>query len=498
MKYDVAVIGAGLGGLLCGSILAKEGFNVCVIEKNPRVGGCLQSFSRDGAVFDTGIHYVGSLDKGQVLERCFSYLGMMDSIKIQKMNQNAFDIISFGDDSREYPYAMGYENYIEKLSAIFPAERKGIKAYVDELIKINNCFPINSLRASDSNFIPPEYINTSVGDFIKTFTSDKTLLSVLCGTNLLYAGLPDRTPVYVHALVVHSYIISAYRLIGGADQVASFLSESVENSGGVVMRNAPVNRFVHGSDGKIIHVETLCGEKIEADNFISSIHPSETVKMIDRSILRKAYYDRMTSLENTVSVFSLYAVMKNGAMNYSGSNYYHYRDENVWAREKSDDENWPGIFFMSETAMSEKDTYAKAVNVLCYMDYDETKKWENSKSGRRCDEYEEFKQSRARSVIKSINRRFPGFEDKIESYYTASPLTYRNYTNTVNGSIYGIFRDCNDLLKSHVSPRSKIPNLYFAGQNVTVHGMMGVMKSSLMTCGIFTGLDYLMSKINAE
>lgn len=32
-KYDIIIIGSGLGGLECGAILSKEGFNVCVVEK---------------------------------------------------------------------------------------------------------------------------------------------------------------------------------------------------------------------------------------------------------------------------------------------------------------------------------------------------------------------------------------------------------------------------------------------------------------------------------
>ena len=60
-KYDVLIIGAGLGGLLCGAILSMEGMKVCVLEKNEQIGGSLQTFRREGLSLDTGIHYIGSL-----------------------------------------------------------------------------------------------------------------------------------------------------------------------------------------------------------------------------------------------------------------------------------------------------------------------------------------------------------------------------------------------------------------------------------------------------
>ena len=53
MRQSVIIIGAGLGGLFTGAILAKEGFQVTVLEKNAAIGGGLQTFQRFGERFDT-------------------------------------------------------------------------------------------------------------------------------------------------------------------------------------------------------------------------------------------------------------------------------------------------------------------------------------------------------------------------------------------------------------------------------------------------------------
>jgi all-trans-retinol 13,14-reductase len=58
-QYDIVVVGSGLGGLVSAIILAKEGYSVCVLEKNNQFGGNLQTFVRDKTIFDTGIHYIG-------------------------------------------------------------------------------------------------------------------------------------------------------------------------------------------------------------------------------------------------------------------------------------------------------------------------------------------------------------------------------------------------------------------------------------------------------
>ncbi|MBL4705116.1 MAG: FAD-dependent oxidoreductase [Flavobacteriales bacterium] len=58
-KYDVAIIGSGLGGLQTAYILSKNGLKVAVFEKNHQIGGSLQVFSRQKTIFDTGVHYLG-------------------------------------------------------------------------------------------------------------------------------------------------------------------------------------------------------------------------------------------------------------------------------------------------------------------------------------------------------------------------------------------------------------------------------------------------------
>ena len=84
-RNSVIIIGAGLGGLECGYILAKNGMKVTVLEREAQVGGCLQTFRRGATVFDTGFHYVGSLGEGESLHTLFSYFDLM-SLPWKKCN----------------------------------------------------------------------------------------------------------------------------------------------------------------------------------------------------------------------------------------------------------------------------------------------------------------------------------------------------------------------------------------------------------------------------
>lgn len=63
---DAVIIGSGMGGLCTAYIMAKEGMKVCVLERNRQLGGSLQIFSRDKAIFDTGVHYIGALSPDKI------------------------------------------------------------------------------------------------------------------------------------------------------------------------------------------------------------------------------------------------------------------------------------------------------------------------------------------------------------------------------------------------------------------------------------------------
>ena len=55
------IIGSGLGGLSTSVILAKNGYDVTILEQASQIGGCLQCFQRDGVKFETGMHFIGRL-----------------------------------------------------------------------------------------------------------------------------------------------------------------------------------------------------------------------------------------------------------------------------------------------------------------------------------------------------------------------------------------------------------------------------------------------------
>ena len=131
------IIGGGLGGLVSGALLAKEGYKVTVLEKNAIIGGGLQTFKRHGVSFPTGMHIFGGFQEGGNLRKLFAYLGVMDQISLQKTDDNASDVVTMLNEGVTYRLPQGKERYVTYLSEWFPTEKEHIKAYINRLFELS-------------------------------------------------------------------------------------------------------------------------------------------------------------------------------------------------------------------------------------------------------------------------------------------------------------------------------------------------------------------------
>lgn len=387
-KYDIIIIGSGLGGLECGAILSKEGFNVCVVEKNTQFGGCFQTYRRKGHLFDTGIHYVGSLDEGQVMNQYFRYFGIMDKLKLKRLDDEAFDTIYY--KGKTYDYAMGYPQFIETICRSFPHEKENLKRYAEQLQTVGNLISVDHLKQGTLALEGMKYFCTSAAGLIADITPDPTLQNVLAGSALLYGGLKDVSTFYEHAMINHSYIEGAYRFVDGSMQVSLELINVIRANGGTVLNNSEATRIIVENEkvqGVIINGE----ERLESDYVISNMHPQRTLEILDKNrSIKNAYISRIRSLENTYGIFTLYLVMKKKSTPYQNRNLYLHGDHKVWY----DKQLYPGRTtncMISMQASSEDSQYASVISILTPMYMDELSAWKDTTPEHRGESYRSFK-----------------------------------------------------------------------------------------------------------
>lgn len=494
-EYDILVIGSGLGGLVSALVLAKEGLNVCVLEKNNQYGGNLQTFSRNKLIFDTGVHYLGGLSKGQNLNQYFTYLGIMDGLNLKKLDENGFDKITFDNDEIEYPHSQGYDNFVEQLSAIFPDEKENLKKYIEEIQNVCNEFPRYNLVGEGKYNDDILYINAQ--EFIESVTSNKKLQAVLSGSNFLYAGIAHKTPLYVHALTVNSYIQSSYKCINGGSQISKLIIKELRNHGAEVYKHSEVTEMIFDDNNVLKSVKTKNGKEFFSKKFISNIEIRTTLDLAGRDRFKKSFTNRVNDFVPTSSCFSIYIVLKPQSFKHFNYNYYHYKSEDkVWNGSSYSRESWPECYMLSSCSSKDNPDFAESLTAITYMDYDEVREWEKTfnivaDKHERGQEYEDFKKRKAEQFIAEIEKKYPHLRSHIVEIYTSSPLSYRDYIGGYKGNMYGYVKDSGNPLKTIISPKTKISNLFLTGQSINMHGILGVTIGAFVTCSEILGKEVI-------
>ena len=484
--YDHAIIGSGISGLLCAAYLAKKGKKVIVLEKNHQIGGCLQVFSRDKKIFDTGVHYVGSLGKGQPLRHLFDFIGIGDLLKYQRLDMDGFDRIYFEDEQIEYKFGQGWDNFISGLSKYFPEESENLLLLLEEINRIVSLFGPYHLKELEENSVTIEILSLSAYEVISSFITSERLIAVLWGNSILYAGNKAKTPFYVFALILNSYVEGSYRLIHGGSQISKYLSMIIHDNGGLVRKYAEVTS-IEIKEGKVDKVIIDQNISVNVSTCIAAIHPACVIGLLPEYSLRPSYVSRVKELQNTPAFISVYFSLKENALPYFNYNTYILKNNDAAMHPDGHfDDNWPTNMMISTGCEEHDQQYANTINVLAYCDVKIFKKWESTfnttaKHQERGQDYDQLKKELINKIAKKVASKISGFEDMYFAAYCSTPLTYRDFLNVPDGTGYGVEKDYNNTLFTFISPKMKIPNLLMTGQNTDLHGVYGASISALLT-----------------
>ncbi|MBO4370102.1 MAG: NAD(P)/FAD-dependent oxidoreductase [Paludibacteraceae bacterium] len=480
-KYDVVVIGSGLGGLECAYTLAKNGMSVCVLERTNVVGGCLQTFKRGQNVFDTGFHYVGGLQPGGPLHRLFDYFDLLDLPWVRM--DDCFDEVTVND--KTVYFAQGHEQFIEQMSASFPKYRAEIKQYTALLKQVGDHIFDNFKPRSADSFYATSLFAQSAKTFLSETISNPELRDCLAGTSLKME-LSDNLPLYTYAQINNSFIESAWRIKGGGEQIAQRLTESIRAMGGELRLKAEVTELIE-IDGAIGEIEINGEERIGCKVVISNAHPAHTLSLVKNSShVRRIYRNRINNMENTFGIFTANIRLKPGFVPYCNHNKYVYDHADLWHYDDTKTDRVLASYYPDAVA---SDGTCTQIDLLTPMTWREVAEWADAPMGKRGQSYVDMKQAKTEACVKLASKRIPQLAEAIDRDFTSTPLSYEHYTKTSFGSAYGLRKDYTNPMLTILTPKTPIPNLFLTGQNLNLHGILGVSMTSFFTVAELLGME---------
>jgi all-trans-retinol 13,14-reductase len=473
------IIGSGIGGLSMAIILSKLGFAVTVIEKNRQPGGMLRSYVRRGIHCNVGLHYLGALDKGQVLRRLFDYLGITEKLTLERMGVNSpVDRYYFTNavaGPRQFDMPFGLDAYEARLKETFPKEQGQINGFMA------------LLRESAGGLDRLDFLfkNQSAADLIdKTEPLWEVLEQLGCSPGLkgvlsvpsVWIGVPPpRCPQFYHTMTLASYLFSAWRLESNGAHLVKVLVQQLTDLGGRVLCGDTVRRInVQGGHTTGLTLEN--GEQHDAPLVVGTVHPNVVVNLLGPENVKPSYRRKITGLMNTHGMFAVNAIVPADA--------HKPLPYNMFSMETDTDGAVHDVIY---TQLRPSGRPEFLLLTLITGGHDGLwRQWEQTRSGYRGDDYGAAKMALARALIKKVEPvtgQLKGLE-VIDAY---TPLTIRDWVNSPNGSAYGVMRSNRQLLSAALLNRTAVKGLYLAGQSVMAPGILGTILGSLTTAKFIVG-----------
>jgi phytoene desaturase len=126
MKNTITIIGSGFSALAASCYLAKEGFDVTILEKNNTVGGRARQLVKEGFTFDIGPTWYWMPD---VFEKFFADFDKKpsDYYHLDKLNP-AYEVYFDKVDSIKIP------DNLSEILAIFEKEETGSANHLESFL----------------------------------------------------------------------------------------------------------------------------------------------------------------------------------------------------------------------------------------------------------------------------------------------------------------------------------------------------------------------------
>ena len=467
MARKVVVIGSGLAGMSCASYLAKNDYNVTVVEKNSTYGGRLQSFSENGYTFDSGPswYWMPDLfdsyfsDFGKKTEDFYSlkrldpgyriYYGQNDfldvdedieklKIKLENIEKGSAESLqNFLDDAGE-KYRIAVEKFIYKPS-LSPLE-----FFEVDLIK----------RIGRLNLFKP------ISKHIREYFSDPKIIKMLEFPSLLLGAKPSKTPALYSLMNYADIALGTWYPDGGIRSIATALYENAKNLGVQFVFNEPVNEIkIQGRKAtRVIHSSGF----FDCDIVVAGAdyhHVENSLLSRPHRNYKQSYWNKRTMSPSSL----LFYLGINKKLEIPHHALFFDTDFDRHAQEIYDNPQWPKdpLFYLSCTSKTDPTSAPEGCDALFVL----------VPVAPGLDDTNEAREEIYNKVITRMERELnENIEKSIVLKKSYAHKEFISDFNSFRGNAYGL---ANTLFQTAIfKPRiknNKINNLYYCGQ-LTVPG----------------------------
>ena len=450
--YDAVIIGAGIGGLICANLLAREGVRVLLVEQHYMVGGYCSTFRRKGFTFDAATHFYPLLgNPATITGKLLRELGVTNGwVKMDPVDHFHFP------DGSTFAVPADFDTYLSKLKREFPNEAENLDRFFAVVHEVYLSGLLTYFRWRETDRLD-DYSGMTVRQALDQHFCNRKLKLLLAADCGHWGSPPSRTSFVFDSMLRLSYFLGNYYPRGGSQAFADELALRFEELGGDILTSANVQRI-------IVINKTACGVELNAGpiharekhrvNAGLVISNADLLLTLERLIEpRHLDRDRVASIRRlrpTHPCFLVHVGLKAMATEVLRAAHGYHWDS--WDSDRVATNSFK-IFVptLYEPANAPPGGHIVIVQKLTAIDYDAIDDWATHKA--KVEAY----------IMENLERVMPDFTKKVVVKLSASALTSHRFTLNHKGAMLGWEMSPDQLGDDRPALNGMLRNLYFVG-----------------------------------
>ena len=451
-QYDAIVVGAGIGGLFCANLLAREGLKVLLLERHYMLGGFCSTFRRKNFVFDAATHFYPLLGNPATLTgKLLRDLEVpTEWVKMDPVDQ--FHLPGLP------PFAVpaDFEEYVRKLKAWFPSESVSLDAYLAETRQAYLHGLLYYFKGVTSEKAE-RLCHFTVAEKLDQHFRDRRLKTLLMADAPHWGSLPHRTSFLFDAMLRHAYFLGNYYPKGGSQRFADDLSKTLERRGGKVLRCAEALRIlVEKGKASGVLIRTLSRRLSEEFAFkapivVSNADALHTFRnLIGQDICGKECIQAMEKMSPSYPCFLVHIGLEGMEPQRLAAAEGYY-----WSSDDPEDaaRNVFKIFVPThfDPNVAPRGCQILIVQKLTPVRLEEVDDWDTYRNQIHC------------SIMQRLRKILPGIDSHIVVNLAASAMTSCRFTNNWQGAMLGWEMTPGQLGSGRLPNTTPVESLYLVG-----------------------------------